>query len=184
MAAGNQIYMYRSKNGTPYFTDTRPLGGDYAYIGKYGRPTAVRSCAGVTAGMLETRAAKYLALIDQYAQVYGVSPHLVKAVMRVESCFDHKALSRVGAQGLMQLMPATAWSLGVKDSYDPAQNIRGGVEYLSTLLARYGNDENLALAAYNAGPDAVKRYGGIPPFQETQSYVTRVMSSYKTYRES
>jgi soluble lytic murein transglycosylase-like protein len=183
LAAKDDIYMYRASNGVPYFSDTRPLNGGYTYIKTFqGRPTAVASCAGVTPAILESRAANYSALIGDTARDYGVDPGLVKAVMRVESCFDKKAVSRVGAQGLMQLMPGTAFELGVKDSFDPAQNIRGGVEYLSRMLTRFDNNHELALAAYNAGPEAVKSYGRIPPYPETQSYVRRVLKNYQTYR--
>jgi soluble lytic murein transglycosylase-like protein len=95
------------------------------------------------------------------------------ALVRVESCFDVKALSRAGAQGLTQLMPATARSLGVHDSFNAAANLDGGARYLARMLARF-NDETLALAAYNAGPGNVVKHGGVPPFPETQSYVKRI----------
>ena len=118
----------------------------------------------------------YGALVDSAASRYGVDPRLVEAVLQTESGGDPTATSAAGAQGLMQLMPATAQSLGVADPYDPAQSIDGGTRYLRGLLDRFGGNEQLAVAAYNAGPGAVERYGGVPPYPETQSYVRQVLS--------
>lgn len=114
-------------------------------------------------------------LIDAYAQYFGLAPQLVQAVVQVESGYNIRALSSKGAMGLMQLMPGTAALLGVTDPYDPQQNIRGGTAYLRQQLDKFG-DLQLALAAYNAGPGAVERHGGIPPYAETQAYVTKIMS--------
>lgn len=117
-------------------------------------------------------------LIDQASQKYDVDADLVKAVIQNESDYDAQAISSAGAMGLMQLMPATAASLGVEDPMDPAQNIEGGVKLLRELLNQFSGNLTNTLAAYNAGPGAVQQYGGVPPYQETQTYVKRVLSTY------
>lgn len=121
-------------------------------------------------------------LIEKYAQKNNLDKDFVKAVIKQESGFNAKATSHCGAMGLMQLMPQTAMSLGVENAYDVEQNIMGGTKYLSNLLNQYNGDKTLALAAYNAGPGAVKRYGGIPPYQETQNYVKKVIANYNNYK--
>ncbi len=120
-------------------------------------------------------------LIAKYSRYYGVDPSLIRAVMRHESGFNTQAVSPKGAQGLMQLMPGTAALMGVRDPFDPEQNIAGGVGYLRRCLDRFQHNVPLAVAAYNAGPDAVARYCNIPPYSETQVFVQNVLGTYGTY---
>ncbi|MBK8190829.1 MAG: lytic transglycosylase domain-containing protein [Vampirovibrionales bacterium] len=123
------------------------------------------------------------ALIQQASQREGLDPSLVKAVVQAESGMNPRAVSSVGAQGLMQLMPATAREMGVSDPFDPAQNIAGGTRYLKGLVEKY-QSAPLAVAAYNAGPGAVDRHHGVPPYAETRGYVSRVMSLQRQYAQN
>lgn len=125
------------------------------------------------------RGTEFDAIIDDHARAQGLSPVLVRAVIEAESAFNPRAVSRVGAMGLMQLMPGTAKDLGVVDPFDPVQNIRGGTTYLRTLLDRFDGDVRLALAAYNAGPGAVERYDNVPPYRETRNYVAKISNRIK-----
>lgn len=117
-------------------------------------------------------------IVKSTCQKYGVDDKLVMALINQESGFNQNAISKAGAQGLMQLMPATAKSLGVTNALDPVQNIEGGVKYLQGLLNQFHGNKILALAAYNAGPNAVKKYNGIPPYKETQNYVKNILKNY------
>lgn len=123
-------------------------------------------------------------LIQKAATEAGVAPSLLDALVATESAYDPSARSRAGALGLSQLMPGTARELGVENPFDPAQNLRGGATYLAQMMDRFGGDARLALAAYNAGPGAVEKFGGIPPYRETQRYVDRVMSLFQARKNA
>jgi soluble lytic murein transglycosylase-like protein len=165
-AAQAQIYSWKDANGVLTVSDKPQSGGARvtpAITARVGMPSLV------------TSGSSYDPLIRQHATWQNIRADLVRAVIQVESAFNPRALSPKGAMGLMQLMPATAARFGVIDPFNPAENIRAGVHYLRTLLDRYNDNEQLALAAYNAGPGAVDRYGSkVPPYRETQKYVQRI----------
>lgn len=138
---------------------------------------AQSSAANSSAGSFDS--SNYDSIINEAAKKYNLNSNVIKAVIQAESGFDPNAVSPVGAMGLMQLMPDTAAGLGVKNAFDPQENIDGGTRFLKNQLINFGGDLELALAAYNAGPANVKKYGGIPPFDETQNYVANIMSSLK-----
>ena len=171
--ADAQIYSWRNANGMLVLSD-RPQADDSATVAVAGS-SRVRSTRAANAPM---RSRGLDPIIEQHAASHGIRPDLIRAVIQVESGFNPDARSPKGAMGLMQLMPATAAELGVVNAYDPEQNIRGGVTYLRQLLERYDGDEELALAAYNAGPGAVARHGNqVPPYRETQDYVEKIRTT-------
>ena len=174
--ASAQIYVWRDAGGNMVLSD-RPKDPS-------ARTYAVATTGGVrvTRPVINRRSAIYDDLIEQHAAAEGVRPELVRAVIQAESAFNPNARSVKGAMGLMQLMPATAAEYGVANPYNPHENIRGGVAYLRSLLTRYDDKEELALAAYNAGPGAVEKYGGtVPPYRETMNYVDRIRGSMKAH---
>ena len=168
-AAGTETYRLVARDGTVHFTNL-PTDPQYRRMGL---------TSGTSVGWLRLPQAdpttRYAGEIRGAAERYGVPERLVAAVIRVESGFNAQAVSRKGARGLMQLMPATANTLGVRDAFNPAQNIDGGVRHLRGLMERYRHNLPLALAAYNAGEQAVTMYGGVPPYPETQEYVARIL---------
>ena len=169
--ARGAIYTYTDARGVVHFTNVPKADARYQQVAMPRPGRKLRRAP---------RRADYDPLIDQVSRLHGVPPGLVKAVIAAESAFDPGAVSRAGAQGLMQLMPATADALGVLDPFSADQNIHGGAAYLRRLMDRYGSLVH-ALAAYNAGPTAVDRYGGIPPYRETRAYVERVLAYYRAY---
>jgi soluble lytic murein transglycosylase len=174
-AAGQAIYSFVDERGVIHFTNVTPDK-------RYQRVALTRPDALVLepSPARVPRSVAYDGLIGAAARRHQVQPALVKAVVAAESNFDPRAVSRKGARGLMQLMPETAAELGVADPLRPEENLRGGTRYLRAMLDRYG-ETPLALAAYNAGPAAVDRYGGIPPYAETRDYVQRVLTYYRHY---
>jgi soluble lytic murein transglycosylase-like protein len=170
LPARAQIYAWRDVNGTLVLSDRKLNDGAMTY--------AIPDAPGIRATTPLADASvrePYEPLIREHAAKQALRTDLVRAVIQVESGYNPRARSPRGAMGLMQLMPATARELGVRNAYDPAENIRGGTAYLRKLLDRYDGNEELALAAYNAGSDAVDRHGRkVPPYQETQDYVKKV----------
>jgi soluble lytic murein transglycosylase-like protein len=165
------IYRYQDKNGVWHFADIQKDAGYKLYL----RTPKKRASQYIK---------EYEGIIVQASRRFKVDPSLVKALIKAESDFDHRAVSYKGAQGLMQLMPETANAMEVANPFSPEENIFGGTRYFSLLLERFENDKILALAAYNAGPEAVESYGGIPPFPETESFVAKVLDYYKKYKTS
>ena len=167
------IYVYRDARGIMHFTNvpTKPVYRPFQLLRPY-----LRSLGG-------KESAAFDQLIRESCQRYGVEFALVKAVIKAESAFDPLALSQAGARGLMQLMPDTAALHGVTHVHDPRDNIDGGVRHLRFLLDRFRGNLTLTLAAYNAGPETVVRYNGVPPYEETQEYVQRVLQYRESYRQ-
>ena len=172
-----QIHTWRDASGRLVLSTTPREGSKAVPTYAVSGPAKMRTATKPPSARASTR---YDDLIEQHAQQHGLSPALVRAVIQAESAFNPRALSPKGAMGLMQLMPATARELGVLDPFHPGDNIRGGVSYLAGLMTRYDQNVELALAAYNAGPGSVERYGAVPPYRETQDYVKKITSATKT----
>lgn len=175
------IFVYESASGSKLITDHRRSEPGYRLIKIYKTETPAPAPA-PSAWKPRPMDSPFDALIVDTARSVDIDPALVKAVMQVESAFDRYAISRKGASGLMQLMPGTADRYGVQSVFDPGQNVTAGARYLRDLLALFDGDTRLALAGYNAGENAVARYGGIPPFAETRAYVEKVMELYHKYQ--
>ncbi len=171
--ASAQIYTWRDANGHLVLSNVRTESGAPAVTKTYAVPRAETVRA--TRYVAVDRGWQYENLISEHARLNGVRSDLVRAVMQVESAFNPNAISPKGAMGLMQLMPATMRQYGVRNAFNPAENVRAGVAYLRDLLDRYSNNEELALAAYNAGPGAVDKHGqAVPPYRETRNYVAKI----------
>lgn len=167
LSAQADIYRYVDESGRLYFTNV-PLGSGWKLYLRTPKPRKQPN-------------SKWEALFEEVARRQGLDPALLKAVARVESNFNPRAVSHKGALGLMQLMPKTAEMVGVKNPFDPRENLEGAARFLKRLLLEFG-DLRKALAAYHAGPEAVRRYGDIPPYPETRRYVNQVLEYFKLYR--
>jgi len=182
-----QVYSY-VKDGVRHFSSRPPARGSGAHDLRTVAYSFIETCyacavrPGVNFATVKLNTTAYQEEIAAAAREFGVEEAVVRAIIHAESAFNPLAVSSAGAQGLMQLMPATARRFGVADSFDPAANIRGGVQYLAWLLQRYNGDLTLAAAGYNAGEGAVDRYRGVPPYSETQRYVQRVAVLAERYR--
>ena len=173
-----EIYKYIDENGVECYTDA-------AFGKKTGTETKKRissntSASRETSQRTDTRRdIDYHDIVHEKAATYDIDPSLIKAVIKAESNWNDRAISRKGAMGLMQLMPGTAADMDVNNPFDPEENIEGGTKYLKYLIERFNGDLTLALAAYNAGPGAVEKYGYVPPFTETRQYVDKILTRYK-----
>ncbi|MFW6147057.1 MAG: lytic transglycosylase domain-containing protein [Thermodesulfobacteriota bacterium] len=164
------IYRFRDENGVWHFTNI-PSDPRYRLYLKTSRLRAKQYIV------------KYDEIITKASRQFQVDPYLIKAIIKAESSFEPDAISQSGAQGLMQLMPATAKDMRVENPFDPEDNIIGGTKYLSLLLKRFNNNTQLAVAAYNVGASTVERCNGIPPIPQTRTFLKRVMAYYQQFRE-
>jgi soluble lytic murein transglycosylase-like protein len=177
-----EIYKYVDQDGIIHFTNV-PTQATYQPVACPPLRVMVHNYASTPSYSRTYNESLFEPSIRMACGRYGMDYHLVRAVIRAESAFNHQAVSPKGAMGLMQLMPGTSRQLGVINPFDPLQNVDGGVRYLRDLLVRFNNNLALALAAYNAGPEAVEKHRGIPPYSETVFYVQRVISLYNNYRQ-
>jgi len=177
-----RVYKYQSAKGVTSFSDIEPIGvnSQKIKIGCY----ACELDSSVNWHRAKLYLTEFSQYINQAAYLHKIDPAFVRAIIHAESHFDRHAISKQGAQGLMQLMPSTAQSLGVKNAFVAKQNIEGGVKHLAHLLKKYNGNNQLASAAYNAGEGAVKKFSGIPPFAETQVYVERVEILHRRYQQA
>ncbi len=174
-----EIYKYEDRQGRLHFTDRPMKGGGYHLLWRSGPTENKPNRSRIDTSAIKSNRIRYTPLIREIARKVRLKPSLLHAVIEAESAYDPRARSRTGARGLMQLMPGTARRYGVYDSWDPKSNLAGGATYLRDLLEMFEHDLRLALAAYNAGENAVKKYGNkIPPYPETQAYVSRVLTYY------
>jgi soluble lytic murein transglycosylase-like protein len=175
------FFQYTDDSGVVHITNV-PTSKQYKWMMEERKPSILSP---FNPAYKKTSKKKFDAMINSAASRYGIDPQLVKAIVKAESDYDEKAVSKKGATGLMQLMPATASRMGVRNIHDPEDNVEGGIRYLSQLLKMFDWQVPLAVAAYNAGENAVVKYGNrVPPYNETQTYVKRVMHYYSQYKGS
>ncbi len=179
MESRADIYKYEDADGVVHFTDAPTDRRFRVFMRDIQKDRRLRTSFGL--GKLARNPEEFEGIISSCSREFGVDKSLVKAVIHAESGYNPNAVSRKGATGLMQLMPSTAQGLKVADSFNPEDNIRGGVRYLRFLLDTFKGDVSLALAAYNAGLTKVAKYGGIPPYEETRNYVSKVLGYQKSY---
>lgn len=183
-AAYSDIYKYTDKHGRVILTDT-PRNNKYVKLVKTWKGWEPQKTGSIRYKNLEKNRKKHSGTIDYMAKRYNLPKSLIHAVITAESAYDAEAVSRAGAVGLMQLMPGTAKRYGVNNRHNPYENINGGTKYLRDLLLMFDNNLRLALAAYNAGEGAVKKYDNtVPPYKETQNYVKKVIAFYNKYKQS
>jgi soluble lytic murein transglycosylase-like protein len=175
------FFQYTDDSGVVHITNV-PTSKKYKWMMEERRPSVLSP---MNPAYKKLSKQKFDEMISNAAARHGIDPHLVRAIVKAESDYDEKAVSKKGATGLMQLMPATATRMGVKNIHDPEDNVEGGIKYLSKLLKMFDWQVPLAVAAYNAGENAVVKYGNrIPPYNETQTYVKRVLNYYNDYKGS
>jgi soluble lytic murein transglycosylase-like protein len=182
--ANAQIYKYTDANGIVHYTNIKPSGVNGVRTFNFPCYVSDPKCNQVDWEKVPLDTQAFLDEISSAAAAYAVDESLIRAIIHAESTYRPDAKSPKGAQGLMQLMPATAAELQVSDPYQPRNNILGGTDYLAQLLLAFDGDVTKATAAYNAGPEAVRKYQGVPPYAETQEYVRRVRILYRRYREA
>jgi soluble lytic murein transglycosylase-like protein len=183
LAWAGGIFRYVDRDGTIVYTNVRPKGAQARKLEGEFRPAPTPETPAKVSTATKAALTAFDEFIEAAAVRYRVPAHLVRAVMHAESAFDPNAISNVGASGLMQLMPGTAQEMFVKDIFDSRENIEGGVRYLRVLANEFDGDMVKMVAAYNAGPDAVRKYNGqVPPYPETQAYVRKVLALYFQYK--
>ncbi|GAB4242744.1 MAG: lytic transglycosylase domain-containing protein [Deltaproteobacteria bacterium] len=175
IAAGADIYRYEDEEGVIHYSNTQPDEKFRLYLREGPKAPPAPPAAALPGDNWMS------GYVDRYSRANHLPPALVHAIIKAESNGQRKAVSRKGAKGVMQLMPFTSKRLRVKDPFDPIENIEGGIKYIKELLVTFEGNLTNAVAAYNAGPAAVRKYGGVPPYQETRLYVRRVMDLYRQY---
>ncbi|MGB7453786.1 MAG: transglycosylase SLT domain-containing protein [Lysobacterales bacterium] len=179
-----EVYKFTDKDGIVHYTNIRPVGQQKVKTFSFPCYASDPSCNQLDWEKIPLNRGAFSEAIQFAAEEYAVDDALIRAIIHAESAYQPEALSPKGAQGLMQLMPATQAELQIVDVFDPVSNIEGGTQYLSRLLEQFDQSVELAAAAYNAGPGAVREYGGIPPYKETREYVRRVKILYRRYRSA